>query len=117
MLIPNYLNSALWKFLKIFFGVSFCQNSRDTHPQAQTKVTIMPALIHLYSTPTPNGQKVHIFLEEAQIQYEAHPINISVGEQFHPEFLKISPNNKIPAIVDKECKPTFDQFMNSFATI
>jgi GST-like protein len=61
------------------------------------------ATIQLYSAGTPNGQKVHLFLEEAQIRYDAHPINISIGEQFHPEFLKISPNNKIPAIVDKEC--------------
>jgi GST-like protein len=70
------------------------------------------ALIHLYSLPSPNGQKVSIFLEEAEIHYEAHPINMFIGEQFHPEFLKISPNNKLPAIVDKQCKSIFiDQYI------
>jgi len=56
--------------------------------------------IQLYSCGTPNGDKVHIFLEEAGIPYEAHTINIRVGEQLQPAFLAINPNNRIPAIVD-----------------
>jgi GSH-dependent disulfide-bond oxidoreductase len=57
-------------------------------------------MIHLYSWPTPNGQKVQILLEELGAEYKATPVNILRGEQFAPEFLAFSPNNKIPAIVD-----------------
>ena len=56
--------------------------------------------ITLYSWTTPNGRKASIALEEMQLPYKAIPVNIVEGEQFDPEFLKISPNNKIPAIVD-----------------
>jgi GSH-dependent disulfide-bond oxidoreductase len=56
--------------------------------------------IDLYSLDTPNGQKVNIALEELGLKYTPHTINISKGEQFAPDFLNISPNNKIPAIVD-----------------
>lgn len=59
-------------------------------------------MIDLYYWTTPNGHKISIFLEEAGLPYKIHPINISNNEQFDPEFLKISPNNKIPAIVDNE---------------
>lgn len=59
-------------------------------------------MIDLYSWPTPNGHKVHIMLEECHLPYRVHPINIGTGDQFQPEFLKVSPNNKIPAIVDSE---------------
>ena len=58
--------------------------------------------IDLYTWTTPNGRKASIMLEELGLPYEAHPINIGKGEQFEPEFLKISPNNRIPAIVDPE---------------
>ncbi|WP_375451669.1 glutathione S-transferase family protein [uncultured Devosia sp.] len=58
--------------------------------------------IEAYSLPTPNGQKLHIMLEELAIPYTYHRIDIGKGEQFTPEFLAISPNNKIPAIVDPE---------------
>lgn len=58
-------------------------------------------MIDLYYWTTPNGHKITIFLEEAGIPYKLHPINISKNEQFNPDFLKISPNNKIPAIVDQ----------------
>jgi GST-like protein len=58
-------------------------------------------MIELYSWPTPNGHKVHIMLEETGLEYEVHPVDISNGDQFAPDFLKISPNNKIPAIVDR----------------
>ncbi len=56
----------------------------------------------LYSWPTPNGHKVHIMLEECGLPYQVTPVDIGSGEQFAPEFLQISPNNKIPAMVDTE---------------
>jgi GST-like protein len=59
-------------------------------------------MIDVYSWATPNGHKVHIMLEECGLPYRAHPIDIGAGDQFNPEFLAISPNNKIPAIVDSE---------------
>ena len=58
--------------------------------------------IEAYSLPTPNGQKLHIMLEELGVPYNYHRIDIGKGDQFTPEFLAISPNNKIPAIVDPE---------------
>ena len=61
-------------------------------------------MIKVYSWPTPNGHKIHIMLEECGLRlgrdWEAIPVNIGAGEQFTPEFLNISPNNKIPALVD-----------------
>lgn len=57
-------------------------------------------MINCYSWPTPNGHKIHIMLEECGLAYEAIPVNIGTGEQFKPEFLAISPNNRIPAITD-----------------
>jgi len=57
-------------------------------------------MIDLYYWTTPNGHKITIFLEEAELEYRIIPVNISKGDQFRPEFLAISPNNKIPAIVD-----------------
>ena len=57
-------------------------------------------MIDLYYWTTPNGHKITIFLEESQLDYDIKLINIGKGEQFNPEFLKISPNNRIPAIVD-----------------
>ena len=59
-------------------------------------------MIDLYTAATPNGQKVHIMLEEAGLPYNEHYVSIDKGEQFAPEFLAISPNNKIPAIVDHD---------------
>lgn len=64
-------------------------------------------MIDLYYWTTPNGHKITIFLEEAKLPYKIHPVNIGKGEQMRPEFLAISPNNKIPAIVDSE--PLDDQ--------
>jgi GST-like protein len=57
-------------------------------------------VIQVFSWPTPNGHKVHIMLEECGLPYEAIPVNIGTGDQFKPDFLKISPNNKIPALLD-----------------
>ncbi len=62
----------------------------------------MTAAIDLYTWPTPNGHKVHIMLEETGLGYNVIPVNIGKGEQFAPDFLKISPNNKMPAMVDPE---------------
>ncbi len=59
-------------------------------------------MIDLHYWPTPNGHKITIFLEEAGTPYRILPVNIGAGEQFQPEFLKISPNNRMPAIVDTE---------------
>jgi GSH-dependent disulfide-bond oxidoreductase len=58
-------------------------------------------LIDLYTWTTPNGRKVSILLEELGVPYTVHPVNINENEQFAPDFLEISPNNKIPAIVDR----------------
>ncbi len=57
-------------------------------------------MIDVYTWPTPNGHKVHIMLEECGLPYLAHAVDIGAGDQFKPDFLRISPNNKIPAIVD-----------------
>jgi GST-like protein len=59
-------------------------------------------MIDVYTWPTPNGHKVHIMLEECGLPYTVHAVNIGAGDQFKPEFLAISPNNKIPAIVDSD---------------
>ncbi|NKE64724.1 glutathione S-transferase family protein [Ramlibacter sp. RBP-2] len=59
-------------------------------------------MIDVFSWPTPNGHKVHIMLEECGLAYRAIPVNIGAGDQFRPEFLAISPNNKIPAITDPD---------------
>ena len=58
-------------------------------------------MIDLYYWTTPNGHKITLFLEEAGVPYVIHPVNLSRGDQFKPEFLAISPNNRIPAIVDQ----------------
>ena len=59
-------------------------------------------MIDAYTWPTPNGHKIHIMLEETGLPYRVHAVNIGAGDQFKPEFLRISPNNKIPAIVDSD---------------
>ncbi|MFB3150009.1 MAG: glutathione binding-like protein [Alphaproteobacteria bacterium] len=59
-------------------------------------------MIDLYTWTTPNGRKIHIMLEEVGLEYSTHPIDIRKGDQFEVEFLKISPNNRIPAIVDHD---------------
>ncbi|MDB6002771.1 MAG: glutathione s-transferase domain protein [Rhizobacter sp.] len=59
-------------------------------------------MIDLYYWPTPNGHKVTMFLEEAGLDYRIHPVDISAGDQFKPEFLAFSPNNRMPAIIDTQ---------------
>ncbi|MGH8770280.1 MAG: glutathione S-transferase N-terminal domain-containing protein, partial [Burkholderiales bacterium] len=58
-------------------------------------------MIELYFWPTPNGHKITMFLEETGLPYEIHPVNIGRGEQFKEDFLRISPNNRMPAIIDR----------------
>lgn len=62
----------------------------------------MTQTIDLYFWPTPNGHKITIALEEMDLPYAVHPVNIGKGDQFDPDFLKIAPNNKMPAIVDPD---------------
>jgi GST-like protein len=59
-------------------------------------------MIDVYTWPTPNGHKVHIMLEETGLKHRIHAVNIRKGEQFRPAFLKINPNHRIPAIVDRD---------------
>ena len=59
-------------------------------------------MIEVYSWATPNGHKVHVMLEECGLPYRAIPVDIGAGQQFEPDFLRISPNNKIPALVDPD---------------
>lgn len=59
-------------------------------------------MIDVYNWATGNARKVYIMLEETGLEYRVHPVNISKGDQFKPEFLAISPNNKIPAIIDRD---------------
>src|SRR5260370_2476032 len=59
-------------------------------------------MIELYYWPTPNGHKITLFLEEAGLDYRIHPVNINAGDQFRPEFLALSANNRIPAIIDTQ---------------
>src|SRR5262245_26038172 len=61
-------------------------------------------MIDIYYWTTPNGHKITMFTEETGIEYRLHPVNIGKGEQFEPGFLAISPNNRIPAIVDQKPK-------------
>src|SRR5271155_2689465 len=72
--------------------------SRRRPAQAKTARRAKP--IELYYWPTPNGWKISIMLEECGLPYVVHPVDISKGEQFAPQFLAISPNNRMPAIVD-----------------
>ncbi len=59
-------------------------------------------MIDLYTWSTPNGRKISIALEEMGLPYDVHPVNIGKDEQFAPAFVTISPNNKIPAIIDRD---------------
>ena len=59
-------------------------------------------MIQLYTWGTPNGKKVSIMLEEVELPYEVHPIDLAKGDQLKPEYLAINPNNKIPAVIDTE---------------
>jgi GST-like protein len=75
---------------------------RDPRSQARGAVRRRKSVIHLHYWPTPNGHKITLFLEEAELPYEFHAVNLSRGDQFNPDYLKISPNNRMPAIIDDE---------------
>jgi GST-like protein len=62
----------------------------------------MPAMIDLYTWTVPNGRKISIALEEMGLPYEAHAINLGKGEQKSPDYLKVNPNGKVPAIIDRD---------------
>lgn len=72
-----------------------CRYCNKTYPEGVT-------MIDLHYWPTPNGHKITMFLEEAGLPYTIHPVDIGKGEQFRPDFLKIAPNNRMPAMVDHE---------------
>jgi len=83
--------------------------ARARKPKSKTKAKSKPARIKsvfrpidLYYWPTPNGYKISIMLEECRLSYAVRPVDISKGDQFKPEFLAISPNNRMPAIVDHD---------------
>src|SRR5664280_3597196 len=76
------------------------KRSVKSKPAGKAKSKAKP--IELYYWPTPNGFKISIMLEECGLPYTMIPVNISRGEQFNPDFLKISPNNRMPAIVDPD---------------
>jgi GST-like protein len=75
-------------------------SAKKTTKKASRKAPKPAKPIALYYWPTPNGHKISIMLEELGVPYEVHPVNIGQGEQFAPAFLKISPNNRMPAIID-----------------
>src|SRR5262245_63986982 len=79
------------------------QRGKAKRAKATPKRTAKQAKpIELYYWPTPNGFKISIMLEECGLPYVLKPVNISKGEQFNPDFLKISPNNRMPAIIDPQ---------------
>src|SRR5215468_9702934 len=77
-------------------------HQQTTDNGQRTTGTGQPAMIDVYYWPTPNGWKISIALEEMELPYTVRYVNIARGEQFTPEFLAISPNNRMPAIVDHE---------------
>ncbi|MBZ0141565.1 MAG: glutathione S-transferase N-terminal domain-containing protein [Pseudorhodoplanes sp.] len=76
--------------------------SRPKPARAAARSRARPRPIELYYWPTPNGWKISIMLEECRLPYRMIPVNIAAGAQFDPQFLKISPNNRMPAIVDPD---------------
>lgn len=82
----------------------FCRKAFSLRIQSNARLTFSEEniLIDVYSWATPNGHKVHIMLEETELPYKVIAVDIGASDQFKPKFLKISPNNKIPAIVDHE---------------
>src|SRR6187399_612027 len=93
--------ASRWKAFLMRSNIGRGFRLKSEHYGLKQEVTRV-STIDVYSWPTPNGHKVHIMLEECGLPYRAIPVNIGAGEQFRPEFLAISPNNKIPAIVDPD---------------
>jgi len=78
-------------------------NNLDTsYTDCQRRINADTQMIDLYFWPTPNGRKISIMLEECELEYTAISVDIGRGDQFKPDFLKISPNNRMPAIVDQD---------------
>ena len=75
-------------------------NDLAAFPVTQKWPALHPDRLQLYSLPTPNGVKVSILLEETRLPYEVHLVSFETQDQMTPEFLSLSPNNKIPAILD-----------------
>jgi GST-like protein len=73
-------------------------------PDSRIQISRTAKMIDLYYWPTPNGHKITMFLEETGTPYKIHPVNIGKGDQFKPEFLSFSPNNRMPAIIDQAPK-------------
>jgi GST-like protein len=86
--------------LPVLAALRRCQPAGGVQGFAPPAALTFPPMIDLYYWTTPNGHKITLFLEEAGLAYTIKPINIGKGEQFQPDFLAISPNNRIPAIVD-----------------
>src|SRR5436309_5353285 len=91
--VPRMGESPLTVLPKALAGPTF---------PAETSPTRNQPVIDLYTWTTPNGRKASIALEEFRLPYTAHAVDIAKDEQFKPEFLKVSPNNRIPAIVDRD---------------
>ena len=83
-------------------GIIYCRPDAWYWRQPRARIRHMAQPIELYYWPTPNGWKITIFLEEAGFPYDLAPVDITSGDQYEEEFLRISPNNKMPAIVDPE---------------
>jgi GST-like protein len=83
-------------------GKSKATTKTMTKSKSSKAISAKAKPIELYYWPTPNGFKISIMLEECRLPYTLKPVNISKGEQFNPDFLKISPNNRMPAIVDPD---------------
>src|SRR5205085_9666393 len=101
VLSPLRSLASRWKAFLMRSNIGWGFRLKSGHYGLKQEVTRV-STIQVHSWPTPNGHKVHIMLEECGLPYEAIPVNIGAGEQFRPEFLAISPNNKIPAIVDPQ---------------
>src|SRR5205085_7359352 len=93
--------TSRWKAFLMRSNMRWGFRLKSRHYGLKQEVTRV-STIDVHSWPTPNGHKVHIMLEECGLAYRAIPVNIGAGEQFRPEFLAISPNNKIPALVDPD---------------
>src|SRR5690349_3476770 len=79
-------------------------DARDKLAHDRCKYPTERLMIEVYYWTTPNGHKITMFLEEAGLEYKIVPVNIGKGEQFKPDFLAVSPNNRIPAILDRKPK-------------
>ena len=87
---------------KVFDSDTDCEHTSGTGTEKKRLPRVGGTMIDFYTWDTPNGHKIGIMLEECGLDYNIHPVNLGQNDQFAPEFLAISPNNKIPAIVDPD---------------